>query len=128
MGVFNTYGAVRGGNQKITENFLKKMGFKKSNQWGAPSTWGPNSEYWELTIMLDGFASIAELIYFPPTFNAWVTSFNSNGMTPANKILAMISPDMSSKYDFTASALCKMDIYYGIDRITENLKTYLKIN
>lgn len=124
MGVFDTYNSVRGGNQKISERFLRKMGFKKSKQWGAPSKWGEDSEFWEKIIIVE--RGSASLIYFPPTFCAWVTQFNMNGQTSANKMIGEINNTLTEAYDFTGDALCKMDIYYGIDKITENLKTYLK--
>jgi hypothetical protein len=128
MGVFSTYDNVRGGNQKISERFLKQMGFEKSNQWGAPSKWGKDSEFWEKIITVKEGYTDASLIYFPPTFRAWVTPFDMNGQTPANKMIGEINSTSTEIYDFTGDALCKMDIYYGIDKITENLKTYLKIN
>ncbi len=128
MGLFDTYSTVRRGNQKISERFLKQMGFKKSNQWGAPYKWGCDSEFWEKIIKVEEGYTDASLIYFPPTFCAWVTPFNSNGQTPANKMIGEINCTSTETYDFTGDALCKMDIYYGIDKITENLKAYLKNN
>lgn len=130
MGVFDTYNSARYGKQRISENFLKKMGFKKKkfNQWGAPSKWGKNSEFWEKIITVEEGHTNASLIYFPSTFRAWVAPFNMNGQTSANKMIGEINSTSTETYDFTGDALCKMDIYYGIDKITENLKTYLKIN
>ena len=104
------------------------MGFKKSNQWwGYPNKWGRDSEFWEKIINVEEGHTDASLIYFPPTFRSWVTPFNSKGLSPSNKMIGEIhSP--TETYDFTGDALCKMDIYYGIDRITENLKKYIKYN
>ena len=126
MGVFSTYDNVRGGNQKISERFLKKMGFKKSNQWGAPWNWGRDSEFWELIIAIDGRTTTASLIYFPPTFKAYVTPFNLNRLSPANKIIGEINNTSTETYDFTGEAFYKMDIVAAIDKLTENLKIYLK--
>lgn len=128
MGIFSIQNQIKRGNQRISENFLKKMGFKKSNQWGAPSKWGKDSEFWEKIIKVEEGYTDASLIYFPPTFRAWVTPFELNGQTAANKMIGEINSTSTETYDFTGDALCKMDIYYGIDKITENLKTYLKIN
>lgn len=128
MGIFGTYDNVRRGNQKISERFLRKMGFKKSNQWGSPSKWGSDSEFWEKIINVEEGHTDASLIYFPPTFRAWVTPFNSKGLSPSNKMIGEINSTSTETYDFTGDALCKMDIYYGIDRITENLKKYIKYN
>ena len=128
MGIFSAQNQIKRGNQRISENFLKKMGFKKSNQWGSPSKWGKDSEFWEKIIKVDEGYTDASLIYFPPTFCAWVTPFNMKGQTSANKMIGEINCTSTEKYDFTGDALCKMDIYYGIDRITENLKKYIKHN
>ena len=128
MSIFGVQNQIKRGNQRISETFLKKLGFKKSNQWGNPHHWGPGTEFWEKIIEVDGFTNTAALIYFPSTFCAWVTPFNLNGQTSANKMMGEINDTSATTYDFTGDALCKMDIYYGIDKITENLKTYLKIN
>ena len=128
MGVFDTCSQIKSGKQRISVNFLKQMGFKKSNQWGAPSKWGRDSEFWEKIITVEEGHTDASLIYFPPTFCAWVTPFNMNGQTSANKMIGEINCTSTEIYDFTGDALCKMDIYYGIDRITENLKKYIKHN
>ena len=128
MGVFNTYDNVQRGNQKISERFLKQMGFKKSNQWGAPYKWGSETVFWEKIIKVEEGYTDASLIYFPPTFRAWVTPFNSKGLSPSNKMIGEINSTSTETYDFTGEALCKMDIQFGIDKITRNLKKYLKIN
>ena len=128
MGIFDTYSQIKSGKQRISVNFLKKMGFTKSNQWGTPYKWGPETEFWEKIIKVKEGYTDASLIYFPPTFRGYVTPFNSNGLSPANKIIGEINSYATGSYDFTGEALCKMDIYYGIDRITENLKKYIKHN
>ena len=126
MGIFDTHNYTRQGNQRISVNFLKKMGFKKSNQWGGPMHWGPETEFWEKIIKVKEGYTDASLIYFPPTFKAYVTPFNSKGISPSNKMIGEINSISSEEYDFTGEALCKMDILFGIDKITENLKKYLK--
>lgn len=125
MSIFDAQNQVKHGNQKISENFLKKMGFKKSNQWGVPYSWGPDTVFWEKIINVEGGYTDASLIYFPSTFKGYVTDFNSKGKEPSNKLLAQINTD-DTRYDFNGEANCKNDLYFGIDKITYNLKKYLK--
>ena len=127
MGVFDTYNSVRYGKQRISENYLKKMGFKKCCDWGAPHRWGPGTVFWEKYIIQekDGVLQnyTATLWYFPETFTGYVSSF---GNKSANKIIAMINGNTKND-DYNGDALCKNDIQFTIDKMTHVLNKYNRL-
>ena len=131
MGIFDTYRQVKSGNQRISENFLRKQGFKKYNDWGSPKHWGEKgSEYWEKFIYLTSPRNeniitpiySATLCYFPPGFERYVTNFNIKGISPENHFFGWINDSSRCFEDISGEANCKMDIFYAIDRLTEELK------
>ena len=125
MGVFDTYNSVRYGKQRISENYLKKMGFKKCCDWGAPHRWGPDTVFWEKIIVQekDGVLcnNSATLWYFPDTFTGYVTQY---GFKSSNKILGMINGIGTNKDDHYGDAVCKNDIQFTIDKMTHALNKY----
>jgi hypothetical protein len=130
MGVFTTYNNVKRGNQRISERYLKKMGFSKCSNWGSPFHWGPGTVFWEKYIIQEKDGELqnysATLWYFPETFTGYVTSF---GNKAANKIVAMINGNTKAD-DYNGDALCKNDIQFAIDKMTHTLNKYnsLSIN
>ena len=127
MGVFSTYNSIKRGNQKISENYLRKMGFKKFKNWGSPSHWGPGSVFWEkIVIIEDDRGQIpysATIWYFPSTFTGYVTDFGTKGIDPANKVMCSFNSSNSAG-DYSGNALCKNDIQFAVDLTTQNLKKY----
>jgi len=125
MGVFSTYNDIKYGNQRISENFLKKMGFKKSNQWGAPFRWGPGTVFWEKVLILEDENCLlphsATVWYFPGTFTGYVTPFAGES---ANKVVAIINGNSSTADDYNGDALCKNDIQFVLDLMNQTLKKY----
>ena len=131
MSIFSVQNQVKRGNQRISETFLKKLGFKKSNQWGAPFSWGPGTVFWEKFVTQydeDGhqLAHAADIIYFPSTFTGYVTGF---GEDASNKIMCWLEGTTYSGDDYKGSALCKNDIQFVLDYANHKLNkyNYLKI-
>ena len=128
MGIFNSYNDHKHGNQRISANYLKKLGFKKSNQWGAPVYWGINTEFWEKIIIQENeyglYPHSATIWYFPETFTGYVTAFAGEG---ANKVIAMVNGTLSTTNDYSGSALCKNDIQFAIDLMNQKLIEYNKL-
>lgn len=129
MGIFDTYRQVKSGNQRISENFLRKQGFKKYNNWGSPKHWGEKgSEFWEKFICLPLSRDFREniysatLYYFPSGFERYVTDFDIKGIKPENHFLGWINDCSRFTKEISGEANCKMDILYAIDRLTEELK------
>ena len=126
MGIFETYSRVKKGKQRISENFLKKCGFKKCQNWGSPSHWGPGSVFWE-KIIFDGTSldeslwKSAVLYYFPDSFTGYVTPYCTNGIEPKNHVLGWVNQDDGLE-DVTGCANCKMDILYYIDKLNKQLE------
>ena len=124
MGLFDTYSTVRRGNQKITPNFLKKLGFKKCH-WGSPQHWNnPRSEFWEKILVVDKndeefYNHSATLFYFPPEFDGYVTGYSLMGISPNNKLIGWVNS--GDDEDLRGNALCKMDIYWAIDALTNRI-------
>ena len=116
MGVFNTYSDSEHYNRPISERFLRKVGFSKSNQWGAPSQWGKDTTFWEMYVMdKSGFRVIGNIIYFPDTFRGYTNIF---GGKSNNKLLYSKGPH---NYE-GANANCEMDIQFVIDFIEQKDK------
>lgn len=126
MGVFSTYNSIKQGNQKISENYLRKMGFKKYKNWGSPSRWGEGSVFWEKIVTIEDDCTqihhSATVWYFPHTFTGYVTDFGIKGIDPANRVMCMLVN--SSLGDYSGSALCKNDIQFAVDLTIQNLKKY----
>ena len=126
MGIFSVQNQIKRGDTPISEYFLKKQGFKKRKNWGAPSHWGRGAIFWEKIIakyesgdpLPMGFVTIW---YFPPTFTGYVSSFH--GKSP-NKILCLTTGDIPFNTEYSGDALCKNDIYFAIDRINYMLNNY----
>ena len=115
MGLFDTCNDIKHSNQRISENYLRKLGFKKTCKWGNPKYWSKDTEFWILEIMdEDDMVVLADVWYFPHTFKGYVTPFRFDA---ANKILAI--PNNNHNKDFTCLALCKGDIQYAIERINQ---------
>ena len=131
MGLFNTYSTVKHGNQKITPNFLKHLGFKKYKNWGSPSNWNnPESEFWEKILVVrknngEIYHHVATLLYFPPEFDGYVPEYNTRGVSPKNKIIGFV--DNGHGEDLTGDACCKMDIHLAIDALTNMIIDYEEI-
>ncbi len=124
MGLFNTYSTVKRGNQKITPNFLKKLGFKKYKNWGRPSHWNsPGREFWAKILVIENDEEFynhgATLYYFPPEFDGYVSEYSSIGVSPKNKLIGWVNS--GSGEDLKGDALCKMDIYWAIDVLTNRI-------
>ena len=131
MGLFDTYSTVKRGNQKITSNFLKHLGFKKYKDWGSPSNWNkPESEFWEKILVVqknngEFYHCGATLLYFPPEFDGYVSGYNIRGVSPKNKILGFINNGRGD--DLKGDACCKMDIHWAIDALTNMIIDYEEI-
>lgn len=125
MGIFNTYSDVKCGDQKITPNFLKKMGFKKLQNWGSPQNWNkPENVFWEKLLYVrkndkEFYNHGATLLYFPPEFDGYVTGYNMQGVPPKNKLMGWLNS--ASSEDLKGDAYCKMDIYCAIDALTNRI-------
>jgi len=126
MGIFNTYEQIKSGKQRISENFLKEMGFEKSKQWGAPWKWDTDTEFWEKIIHVDDCYTDASIYYFPDTFDGYVTPFSMRGVKPKNHFLGWVNSDSSNK-EWTGNANNKMDIMVVIDEIKQYIEKYFKI-
>jgi len=129
MGLFDTYSTVKRGNQKITPNFLKKLGFKKCKNWGSPSHWNkPGSEFWEKYLTVSGWDDecsdiVATIWYFPETFTGYVTPYNIEGIDPACGLYCQ-SYRSDDDFEMKSHAHCKMDILYTIDLVSEKYKQH----
>jgi hypothetical protein len=126
MSIFGVQNQVKRGNQRISERYLRKMGFKKSMQWGNPHHWGPGTVYWEKFVTQydengHQLEHEADIIYFPSTFTGYVTDF---GEGASNKILCMIEGTTYSGDDYHGSALCKNDIQFVLDYANHKLNKY----
>lgn len=124
MGIFDTEKQIKRGHQRISENYLKKMGFRKNKQWGAPWKWGKETEHWEKYFVDETGSLTAEMIYFPPTFEGYVTQFNMYGKSPASKYVVDIpkNPDgRIDRYDLEGDANCKFDIQIALDAVKYTL-------
>ena len=124
MGVFDTYNQIKSGKQRISENFLKKMGFEKQ-QWGAPRKWNTNTEFWAKSIYVNNYfpdyIPEAVIYYFPDTFEGYVTPFSMRGVKPKNHFLGWINSTFSNK-EWKGDANNKMDIMIVIDEIKQYIE------
>lgn len=123
MGIFDTTGYVRHGSQKISERFLKKMGFHK-DYWGSPheNYKKPCSLFWEKYIFdeedlkewgEENASIVATIWYFPETFTGYVTPYNMYGKNPAHGTFCQTNND--DPFEKCLYSHCKMDIIYVID-------------
>lgn len=131
MGIFSTSNHVRRGSQKITERFLKQMGFHK-DYWGSPheNYKKPGSEFWEKYIFdeeslaevsEDDAMIVATIWYFPENFTGYVTSYNMSGCNPATGTFCQFHGD-DSGWSYRGYSKCKMDIIYALDMTLEEVK------
>ncbi len=130
MGLFDTYSTVKRGNQKITPNFLKSMGFHK-DYWGSPhEDWKkPCSVFWEKYLTVSGWDDeesliVATIWYFPETFTGYVTPYNMQGIDPLCGLYCQSYRD-DNDFEIRSYAHCKMDILYAIDLVSEKYKQYV---
>ena len=127
MGIFDTYSNAKYGRQRISERFLRKMGFKKHDNWGSPGRWNhPGSVFWEKPVIEEDELykrCVATIWYFPPEFTGYVTHFGLKGEPSHDKVLVL----MDYGDDYMGDALCKNDIQYTIDLVNEKINDIYKL-
>jgi len=130
MSIFDTSIYKGRGSQKISDRFLRRMGFHKEH-WGSPhENWKkPCSVFWEKYLTVDGWEDeesviVATIWYFPETFTGYVTPYNMQGIDPAYGLFCQSYRD-DDNFEMRSHAHCKMDILYAIDLVSENFKQYI---
>lgn len=104
---------------------LKQAKFRLSNQWGAPSSWGETTMFYEKLLHLvspRGQVAVS-VIYFTPEFKGYVTAFVRQNLSPANRMLFIGNLPYGTGAEF--DEVCPIEVEDMVD-VEAIIEAYLK--
>lgn len=108
MGIFDVRNRVS--DRKITENFLKRKGFKK-HRWGSlRDRQNQSNSFYERFIMDEWGAIIVDIMYFPEGFTGYINFHKFRGI-PKNTLVMAYNNSSVFNDDFSDHKVFHIDTH-----------------